>query len=138
MTIALRQFEIVGESDGSEATVGVLEKGRHRQAMRAGGVNIGEVEVGDRSRLGRQGLVECSGFLAFAVGLVITVVAEDGGDRDALRGGLAEVPATVAISVRGQDPVLFEESGLLGRERSTTAPMFSRSSSKLVISLTAA
>ena len=92
---------------------------------------------GEVAGLGREGLVELAGLLALAVDLVVAEVAEHGGDGDALGGGLAEVAAAVAVEVRGRLAVLFQEPRLASRSAARgSAAMFSRSWSRLVISLT--
>ena len=83
------------------------------RAGRLGGGEVGRGQVAGR----REGLVEGAGLLPLAVGLVIAQVAEHGGDRNALGGGLAEVAAAVAVEVGGALPVLFEQPGFLRGQR---------------------
>ncbi len=100
----------------------------------------GEVGGGDVAGLGREGLVQLAGALALAVDLVVAEVAEDVGDGDAAGRRLAVLAAAVAVEVRGRQPVLFQQL-LVARARAwdvAAAAMFSRSWSRLVISLTTA
>src|SRR5437763_10705357 len=94
---AARGSVIRPASGSAHAPVGDLDELGDGEAVRAGGLGGGEVGGGQVARLGGQRLVEGAGLGPLAVDLVVTQVAQDGRDRDPLRGGLAEVAAAVAV-----------------------------------------
>ena len=124
-------------SASAEVPVGDLDEAGDGEAVGAGALGGLEVGGGEVSGQGGEGLVEGAGLGALAVGGVVAEVAEDGGDRDASGGGLAEVAAAVAVEVGGLLRRCSSRSrASLGVRGSLLAATFSRRSLKLVISET--